>query len=329
MSSLAFPILLFSSISLHRSPRKAFLSLLAIHWNSFKWCIFPLLLCLSLLFSAICKASSDNHFAFFHFFFLGSVLITASCTMSQTSIHSSSSTLSIRSNPLNLFVTSTVWSKGIWFRSYLNGLVVFPTFFNLSLNFARRSSWSEPQSAPVLVFAACIELGQAYRTSMCRPRIWTQVCVNQTPGSYHSFSSLPLIVPCWWEWQAYDAPILTWGWTSEWELGEMGCHVTCQRLACSFFSGREVSCHTKLNRVKTWPFFLNLSCLHFISWPWLLFPCNLGRVIKSSSLPYSSQVKSTGRFSLWVANLLRILYLITFQSCPPPPRYPPSMKWMF
>ena len=39
---------------------------------------------------------------------------------------------------------------GIWFRSYLNGLVVFPTFFNLSLNFAVRSSWTEPQSVPVL-----------------------------------------------------------------------------------------------------------------------------------------------------------------------------------
>ena len=30
----------------------------------------------SLLFSAICKASSDNHFAFLHFFFLGMVLMT-------------------------------------------------------------------------------------------------------------------------------------------------------------------------------------------------------------------------------------------------------------
>ena len=36
--SLVFPILLFSSISLHWSLRKAFLSLLAILWNSaFKW----------------------------------------------------------------------------------------------------------------------------------------------------------------------------------------------------------------------------------------------------------------------------------------------------
>ena len=31
--------------------------------------------------------------------------------------------------------------------------MVFPTFFNFSLNLAIRSSWSEPQSAPGLVFA--------------------------------------------------------------------------------------------------------------------------------------------------------------------------------
>ena len=31
-------------------------------------------------------------------------------------------------------------------RSYLNDLVVFPTFFNLSLDLAIRNSWSEPQS---------------------------------------------------------------------------------------------------------------------------------------------------------------------------------------
>ena len=55
--------------------------------------LFPLLFT-SLLFSAICKASSDSHFAFWHFFFLGMVLITASCMMSRTSIHSSSGTLS-------------------------------------------------------------------------------------------------------------------------------------------------------------------------------------------------------------------------------------------
>ena len=40
------------------------------------------------------KASSDSHFAFLHFFFLGMVLIPVSCTMFQISIHSSSGTLS-------------------------------------------------------------------------------------------------------------------------------------------------------------------------------------------------------------------------------------------
>ena len=103
--SLDFPILLFSSISLHWSLTMAFVSLFAILWNSaFKWLylIFYPLLFTSLLFTAICKASSDSHFAFLHFFSLGMVLIPASCTMSWTSIHSSSGTLSIRSNPLNL-----------------------------------------------------------------------------------------------------------------------------------------------------------------------------------------------------------------------------------
>ena len=81
--SLVFPILLFSSISLHWSPRKAFLSLLAILWNSaFKWkCLsFSPLLFAPLLVKAIYKASSDSHFAFLNFFFLGMVLTPVSCT---------------------------------------------------------------------------------------------------------------------------------------------------------------------------------------------------------------------------------------------------------
>ena len=41
------------------------------------------------------KASSDNHFAFLHFFFLGMVSIPVSYTMSRTSVHSSSGTLSV------------------------------------------------------------------------------------------------------------------------------------------------------------------------------------------------------------------------------------------
>ena len=42
----------------------------------------------------MCKASSDNHFAFLLFLFLGVVLITTSCTMLYISIHISSCTLS-------------------------------------------------------------------------------------------------------------------------------------------------------------------------------------------------------------------------------------------
>ena len=154
-------ILLFSPISLHWSLRKAFLSLFAILWNSaFRWVYlsFPPLLFTSLLSSALCKVYSNNRFAFLHFFFSGMVLITASYTMLWTSIHRSSGTLSINSNLLNLFVISTVWLYGIWFKSYLNDLVVFSTFFNLSLNLTIKSWWSEPQSAPSLVFAECIQL---------------------------------------------------------------------------------------------------------------------------------------------------------------------------
>ena len=89
--------------------RLSYLSLLffgTLHSNRY---IFPFLCFFaSLLFTAICQASSDSHFAFLHFFFLGMVLIPVSYTMSWTSIHSSSGTLSIRSSSLNLFPTSTV-----------------------------------------------------------------------------------------------------------------------------------------------------------------------------------------------------------------------------
>jgi len=72
-------------------------SLLALLCNSaFQWIYltFSPLPLTSLFLPAICKPSSDNHFAFLHFFFLGMVLITASCTMSPTSVHSSLGTLS-------------------------------------------------------------------------------------------------------------------------------------------------------------------------------------------------------------------------------------------
>ena len=108
--------------------------------------------------SAICKASSDNPFAFLLFIFFGMALFAASCTILfgegngnplqcsclenprgggawwaavygvaqswtrlmqlsssstilWTSVHSSSGTLFTRSNPLNLFITSNVYSS--------------------------------------------------------------------------------------------------------------------------------------------------------------------------------------------------------------------------
>ena len=95
--------------------RNAFLSLLAILWNSAFRCLylcFSPLLFASLLFRAICKASPDSHLAFLHSFSFRMVLIPVSCTMSQTSFHSSSGTISIRSNPLNHFSLPLYNRKG-------------------------------------------------------------------------------------------------------------------------------------------------------------------------------------------------------------------------
>ena len=105
--SLVFPILLFTSISLHFHLRRfSYLSLLffgTLHSDGFSPLPFT-----SLLFSGICKASSNNPFAFLHLFFLRMILIAASCKMSWTSVHSYSGNLFIISNPLNLFASSTV-----------------------------------------------------------------------------------------------------------------------------------------------------------------------------------------------------------------------------
>ena len=94
---LVFPFCCFPLfLCIDHFGRLSYLSLVffeTLHTDEY---IFPFLPCFSLfcLFSAICKAFSDNHFAFSHFFFLGMVSITASCTMSRTSVHSSSGILS-------------------------------------------------------------------------------------------------------------------------------------------------------------------------------------------------------------------------------------------
>ena len=95
--SLVFPFYCFPLfLCIDHWGRLSYLSLLffgTLHSNKY---IFPFLLCLLLLFFSqlLVKSSSDNQFAFLHFFFLGMVLIPASCTMSRTSVHSFSGTLS-------------------------------------------------------------------------------------------------------------------------------------------------------------------------------------------------------------------------------------------
>ena len=99
--SLVFPILLFSSICLHWSLRKAFLPSLLffenLHSNGY---IFPFLYCLLLLFfSQLFVKPPQTTILPFWVSFLWMILITACCTVSCTSIHSSSGTLYIRSIP--------------------------------------------------------------------------------------------------------------------------------------------------------------------------------------------------------------------------------------
>ena len=65
-------------------------------WNSeFKsvYLSFSPLFFASLLFTAMCKAFSDNHFAFFNFFFLVMVLIPASCSVQFSSVAQSCPTV--------------------------------------------------------------------------------------------------------------------------------------------------------------------------------------------------------------------------------------------
>ena len=71
--------------------------------------IFPFLLCfLLLIFSQLLVRPPQTVILLICISFSWGWLIPVSCTVSRTSVHSSSGTLSIRSRPLNLFLTSTV-----------------------------------------------------------------------------------------------------------------------------------------------------------------------------------------------------------------------------
>ena len=131
--------------------RLAYLSLLfsgTLH--SFEY-IFPFLLCLLLLlFSQLFVRSPETTILPSYISFFGRMfLIPVSCTVLWTTIHSSSGTLP---DLIPLIYSSSLLHKHKGFdlcHTWII-LVVFPTFFNLSLNFAIRSSWFEPQAAPGL-----------------------------------------------------------------------------------------------------------------------------------------------------------------------------------
>ena len=141
----------------------------ACMWCSFavtamKFRIYPERMGMSFLFSfafwfsfftAVCKATSDNHFAFLHFFFLGVILIPASWTMSRTSVQRSSGTLSDLIPWIYFHFHSTIIRD---LHLGHNWIVYWLSLLSLSLNFAISSSWSDPQSAPGLVFAYCITM---------------------------------------------------------------------------------------------------------------------------------------------------------------------------
>ena len=154
-------ILLVSSIFMHCSLKKAFFSLLTIFWNSgFSWMhlsLSPLLLLLFFLQLFVKPLQITTlPFCFFFFFHLEWVF---------------SLLLVQHYRPLSTFLQA-YYLLGLipwiylspqmhihWgFKSYLAGLMVFPHFFSLSLHFAMRNWWSEPQLAAGLVFADCIQL---------------------------------------------------------------------------------------------------------------------------------------------------------------------------
>ena len=94
----------------------------------------------------------SNHLILCHpLLFLPSIFPSISIFSSESALHirwPKHCNFSFNISPSNEY-PGLISFRMDWFRSYLNGLVVSPSFFSLTL--AIRSSWSEPQSAPSLV----------------------------------------------------------------------------------------------------------------------------------------------------------------------------------
>ena len=116
---------------------------------SFSFCFF------SQLFVRPCQTTI---LPFLHFVFLGMILITASCTMSQI-LFIVLQALSLSDLIPWIYSSSPVYNhKGFDLGHTWMAYLFFSTLFNLSLNFAIHISLSEPQSALGFVFAHCIEV---------------------------------------------------------------------------------------------------------------------------------------------------------------------------
>ena len=106
--SLVFPVLLFSSSSLHWSLRKAFLTLLAVLWKStFKWVYLSLSpLLLAFFFSQLFGSPPQTIILLFCISFSWGwswSLSPVQCHESPSIVHQA-----LRSSPLNLCLTSAV-----------------------------------------------------------------------------------------------------------------------------------------------------------------------------------------------------------------------------
>ena len=170
--SLVFPILLFPLfLWIAYWGRLSYLSFLLFGTQHSNGYIFPFLLCFSFpVFSQLFLSPPQRVIlAFLHFFFLGMVLIPVSCIVSWTSIHSSSGTLSIRSRPLNLFSTFTVYCKGFHYKKTLH------------MNITR---WSTLKSDWLYSLQSMME--KLYTVSKNKTRgwlwlrLWTPYCQIQT-----------------------------------------------------------------------------------------------------------------------------------------------------
>ena len=121
--------------------RLSYLSLLFSETLHSVGCIFPFLPCLSLLFSDICKACSDNHFTSLHSFLFLCDYFGHCVLYYGTNLHPQFFRHCLADLIPLIYSSPPLYNH----KGFGLGLFspTFPTSFNLSLNFATRSSRSK------------------------------------------------------------------------------------------------------------------------------------------------------------------------------------------